>query len=248
METYRPSYEDQVAEQLNYQAPQQYLPPLESISKALIQSQLPRQEIAEFDGNPKKYQSFIQSFKTNIASKIQDNSSKLTYLLQYCRGKAHDLIDDCIMLPPKIGYETAINRLQERFGAPYRIADSFVESLLNGPVVKPNDVEGLVPFADELVKCQSILGQLQFQSNLDSTDTLKQVAHRMPNYLYAKWVDVATDILANNKQPRFFDLVTFIKARARVASTLFGRDYATQAKFKVHKGNVSGDKVKGIHK
>ena len=248
METYRPSYEDQVAEQLNYQAPQQYLPPLESISKALIQSQLPRQEIAEFDGNPKKYQSFIQSFKTNIASKIQDNSSKLTYLLQYCRGKAHDLIDDCIMLPPKIGYETAINRLQERFGAPYRIADSFVESLLNGPVVKPNDVEGLVNFADELVKCQSILGQLQFQSNLDSTDTLKQVAHRMPNYLYAKWVDVAADILANNKQPRFFDLVNFIKARARVASTLFGRDYATQAKFKVHKGNVSGDKVKGIHK
>ena len=145
------------------------------------------------------------------------------------------------MLPPKIGYETAINRLQERFGAPYRIADSFVESLLNGPVVKPNDVEGLG-------KCQSILGQLQFQSNLGSTDTLKQVAHRMPNYLYAKWVDVAADILANNKQPRFFDLVNFIKARARVASTLFGRDYATQAKFKVYKGNVIGDKVKGIHK
>ena len=142
----------------------------------------------------------------------------------------------------------AMTRLEERFGTPYQIADSFIESLLNGPVVKPNDVEGLVHFADELVKCQSVLGQLQFQSNLDSTNTLKQVTHRMPNYLYAKWGDVAADILAGDKQPRFFDLVNFIKARAKVASTLFCRDYATQAKSKVHKANSNADKVKSIHK
>ena len=37
MKTYMPSYEDQVAEQLSYQAPQPYTPPLESISQALMQ-------------------------------------------------------------------------------------------------------------------------------------------------------------------------------------------------------------------
>ena len=121
------------------------------------------------------------------------------------------------MLPPKIGYDIAINRLQERFCTPYYIADSFIESLLNGPVVKPNDVEELVTYAEELVKCQSVLDQLQFQSNLDSTDTLEQVAYRMPKHLYAKWVDVAADNLANDNKPRFSDLVNFVKARAKVA-------------------------------
>ena len=160
---------------MSYQAPQPYTPPLESISQALIQSQLPRQEITEFDGNPKRYQSFIQSFITNIASEIQDDSAKLTYLLQYCSGKALDLINDCMMLPSSIGYKTAMTRLKEKIGSPYQIADSFIESLLDSIVVKPNHVEGLVNFADELVKCQSVLGQLQFQSNLDSTNTLIQI-------------------------------------------------------------------------
>ena len=96
-------------------------------------------------------------------------------------------------------------------------------------------MEGLVALADELTKCQSVLSQLQFQSNLDSTDTLKQVAHRLPNFLYAKWVEVAADILTKDKQPKFLDLVNFVKKKASVASTLFGRDYAAQSKSRFEK-------------
>ena len=75
----------------------------------------------------------------------------------------------------------------------------------------------------------------QFQSNLDSSDTLKQVAHRLPNFLYAKWVEVAADILTKDEQPKFLELMNFVKTNASVASTLFGRDFAAQSKSRFEK-------------
>ena len=50
-------------------ASQPSLTPMDVISQALLQNQLPKRELLEFDGNSKKYQSFITNFTTNIASK-----------------------------------------------------------------------------------------------------------------------------------------------------------------------------------
>ena len=235
---------------------------LNALSQAIIQTQLPKREIAVFDGNPRQYQTFITNFQANVSNKFEDEVTRLTYLLQYCSGKARDVIDDCILLPEKLCFTTALSRLKERFGTPYLIAESYIESLLKGPEIKSNDVDGLVNLADEMIKCQSVLAQLQFQSNLDSNDTLKQVAHRLPNSLYAKWVDVASHILSHDRQPCFKDLTDFIKSKARTASTLFGRDYASVSQTRFLKGKplqttrhmkqttlaTQVDTVKGIQK
>ena len=47
-------------------------------------------------------------------------------------------------MPTNVGLEMALTRLKVQFGAPYLTADSYIDSLLNGPAVRPNDVEGLV--------------------------------------------------------------------------------------------------------
>ena len=45
-----------------------------------------------------------------------DEEMKLTLLLQHCKEKAHDLIEDCVMLPPSQGYSKALEKLERRFG------------------------------------------------------------------------------------------------------------------------------------
>ena len=75
-------------------------------SRALRENRLPTPKILTFDGDPKKYKMFIASFRSNVEEMLDedDNKMKLTLLLQHCKDKALDLINDCVMLPPEEGY------------------------------------------------------------------------------------------------------------------------------------------------
>ena len=72
--------------------------------------------------------------------------------------------------------------------------------------------------------------QLQFTSDMDASDTLRQIVKRLPYHIQGKWVEKATELVEVGQEPRFADLVTFVEARARVASTMFGRDYVSQTR------------------
>ena len=116
--------------------------------RALLENRMPAPKQLEFDGNPKTFMAFLASFKTNIERKLSDEneddaSLKLTYLLQHCTGRAKDLIDDCAMLDPVDGFETAMNRLHDSYGQGHVIARSYIESVTKGPVIKLNDVGAL---------------------------------------------------------------------------------------------------------
>ena len=76
------------------------------ISAMLMNLNMPKQEIKVFDGDPADYWPFIQNFDVNVGSKITDDNSKLTYLLQFCKGKAKQSIDNCVLLGPA-GYYKA---------------------------------------------------------------------------------------------------------------------------------------------
>ena len=39
-----------------------------------------------------------------ITSRNIPDATKLTYLIQYCEGKAKRLIEDCVMMTPKDGF------------------------------------------------------------------------------------------------------------------------------------------------
>ena len=40
------------------------------------------------------------------------DAAKLTYLIQYCKGKAKCLVEDCVMMTPKDGFEKALQLLK----------------------------------------------------------------------------------------------------------------------------------------
>ena len=113
------------------QAPQQQTNDL--IAQALLNMHLPKPELMVFDGNSKNWVSFLNNFETSLASRVADPAVKLTYLIQHCSGEAKKAIQDCVLLPPIQGYETAMNTLRDRFGSNHMIARSYICDLTSGP-------------------------------------------------------------------------------------------------------------------
>ena len=58
----------------------------------------------------------MASFCNNVEARIDgDDQLKLTLLLDQCTGEAFELIEECVMLKPEQGYQTAIEKLERRF-------------------------------------------------------------------------------------------------------------------------------------
>ena len=55
-----------------------------SLQQAL---EMPKRELLTFDGNPLSYWLFVNNFEVNIAKRVRDAESRLTYLIQLCTGK-----------------------------------------------------------------------------------------------------------------------------------------------------------------
>ena len=58
----------------------------------LLNTTIPKPDLKHFGGDPASYYTFLHSFETNIASRIDDDNMKLTYLIQFCDGKAKEAI------------------------------------------------------------------------------------------------------------------------------------------------------------
>ena len=67
-----------------------------------------------------------------------DEHAKLTCLLQYCKGKAHRVIESCAAMKTG-GYQRAIQLLHDRFGDKYDISASWIGRVTSGPKVS-NDL------------------------------------------------------------------------------------------------------------
>ena len=202
---------------------------------------LPKPELLTFDGKPEGYCKFIKNFETNIESRISDNNLKLSYLIQYCTGKAKSSIEDCVLLEPEEGYKRARSILLSRFGRPHLIARSYIDNLVNGAQIKASDVEGLSKLSLEMQKCEITLSQLGFSSDIDNTENLRCIVRRLPTHIRVKWVEVAHNINESGRVPRFSDLSKFVDEKSRIANSMYSYDLCKNNDFiKKETRNSSG--------
>ena len=200
------------------------------LARALLDRRLPKPKQLTFDGDPKRYKMFMASFQSNIEETLGDDEDKLklTLLLQHCNGPALSLIEDCVMLPPSQGYAQALKKLEKRFGKSHLIARSYIDSVKNGKKISLDDTSALVQLADDMEKCQTVLSELHFTSDLDSTGTLVSIIQRLPDCFQTKWIGKSNKILNSGREPTFKDLSEFVEERADEFSSKYGQSYAEQ--------------------
>lgn len=185
---------------------------------------LPKPELLTFNGTPLDYSKFIRNFETNIEGRISDNSLRLSYLIQYCRGEAKCCIEDCVLLDSDEGYKRARAILYSRYGRPHVIARSFIEKLVYGAQIKASDIEGLSKLALEMQKYEITLSQLGFNSDIDNSENLRCIVKRLPMHMRTRWVDIAHSISESGREPGFSDLAKFVDEKSRIASSMYGYD------------------------
>ena len=75
---------------------------------------LPPREVKKFAGDSLDYHQFLTDFDDNIASRVNDPMTKLTYVISHCIGQAYEAIQSTIIIrPPEKAYQTARTILEE---------------------------------------------------------------------------------------------------------------------------------------
>jgi hypothetical protein len=163
--------------------------------------QLPKVEVVAFDGDPLKYWTFIRSFENTVERALVDSASRLMRLIhyctvkvQYCTGKARQVIQCCCAMEPNEGYIRAKRLLKERFGNEYLITESWVRKVTAGNSFKAADCERLFEHSAELNNCVVTLKAMGKLNEINSQTNLLKITERLPVYLQNRWRKEARDI------------------------------------------------------
>ena len=147
--------------------------------------QLPRRELQTFDGDSLQYWPFIRSFRTTVDAKNIDSASKLSCLLQYCKGSARKILNCCETMDPEDGYVRALEILEDRYGNNYEISQKWIRRITDRPNLKgPTELR---EFADDLKCCQQTLKNMGHESELDNAASLQIIWKKQPQYLQDRW-------------------------------------------------------------
>ena len=180
---------------------------------------LPTLEFSTFKGNNEHYPSFMRAFQTNIASRLSNEEEKLHYLLQYTADKPRDIVSTCLYLPPEQGYKEAKRLLDRRYGNFAQMAVSLVGTILEYPIIKSEDVEGLDSFAIHLRGSLNALKSLPHGAGSVDVKTIRALVDKVPYHMKEKWRRVVDGIEQTSfRQATFEDFVDFVEVEARIAT------------------------------
>ena len=184
---------------------------------------LPPLDLQKFSGKPEEYDNFIATFQEVIGNAVSDPAAKLVRLKSQLTGTALDSIKMC-RTDSENGYTQAINILRERFGSPYIVCNSVIESLKYGPDVRcPADIR---TFSDELLNAEVVLKNNNMFTEIDTQHNIIEICLRLESYLRYEW---RSKVMKNKQSTgaylRFSDFVTFVREHADVVNDpLYGKD------------------------
>ena len=208
----------------------------------------PKLELLKFNGNPMAYHRFMMTFAATIESAVPDNR-RLLYLLQYCEGKAKELIEHCALLEPSEGYEKAKEILYENYGRRSVIARAYIKKLVKGPVIRSDDSNALIKLAQELEECNTTLRFMKYYSDVNNFDNIAKIVGRLSFSMQSRWLRFAASLEKQDREPSFEDLVGFVKNESEIAKSsysgvLFKTGRKPGIKISTHATNVTEAKGK----
>ena len=76
---------------------------------------------------------------------------------------------------PNDGYRRAKELLQERFGTPYAITETWIGHVTNKQTIKPNERQRLMDFAYELRSCTDTLRAMGITAEINAQSSLVKI-------------------------------------------------------------------------
>lgn len=194
-----------------------------SVGEMLSHMSLPNVEIPMFSGDPVQFPRFMSAIENLIETKVTNNSSRLYYLMQHTSGDVKDLIASYLYNPVD-GYHEAKSMLQKLYGHPFKVANAYMQKVMQWNVIKGEDRQGLQKFSLFLKTCENTLNEIGYSTKSDSHEFLRGVISKLPFDLRKKWRFRADHIWEDEgRELSFCDIVKFVEREARAAThPIFG--------------------------
>ncbi|XP_067945018.1 uncharacterized protein [Watersipora subatra] len=183
----------------------------ESIAKAMRSSRLPVPDPPIFTGNPLEYVDWEISFRTLVESSGIPDADKIHYLKKYVAGPAKEAISGAFLLKSDMAYLTAKQKLKDRFGSDFAVAEAFRSKLQQWPKLRANDHTGIQKFADFLGQCQTAMQQIDELAVLNDSQQNIMLMSKLPDWLANRWKrQVVKHKKVNGKFPKFEEFVKLL--------------------------------------
>ena len=153
-----------------------------------VQQTLPRTKIPVFDGSPLDWVAFISKFHNLVHNQsFIPASRKLMYLQEHLQGEPMTSIKG---YPDTwAGYVSSLKTIKFMFGQRTNVAQAVLGKVTQGKPIQDDDENGLTEFFYTVTECLVTLNQLNYESDIRSSETLRQTVARLPTYLQRKWAE-----------------------------------------------------------
>ena len=183
-----------------------------AMSAMIAQQSLPRIEIPKFDGNADKWVEFISKFRDIVHKEAYLNGiRKCSMLYQNLTGDAKRSVAG---LPVNhYGYVIALKRIKSLFGDKSKVANAVISRVTRGNVIRADSQKELSEYYYNLSDCVIALQQLNYLSDLRSTDVLAQAVRRLPKRLQFKWSERMSGLKSRGITPTLLEFEVWVREK-----------------------------------
>ena len=164
---------------------------MEMMCELLRQKATPELETDLFDGNSMDFDYFLAAFKEAVENKVTDPRGRLFSLIKFKKGKANEIAKNYIQLLSVVGFKTAKRLLNERFGDPHIITESYRKEIKQWIEIKVGNADAYKRFQNFLVKCEN-LEHLQICKVLNTPHIICMLLSKLPGKVSDKrWYKIS---------------------------------------------------------
>ena len=205
---------------------------------------IPSVELIKFDGNALKYVEFIETFKIHVHDKQHlTDDMRMVQLKMHCKGEAERAITG--LGSGGIMYATALKIIKEQFGQKSVIARAYINNIIKGQNITGNNRQGLRDMSHDIVNCIATLQRINYFADSNSSESLRQVITRLPDFLITKWKLKVTEIRDQGNVPTLEHISKFVRQQVRA---MFDPDFGDLEPSKKHDARGGTHKGRqGIH-
>ncbi|KFD45444.1 hypothetical protein M513_13676 [Trichuris suis] len=146
--------------------------------------------VEPYDGDPRKWDMFIGSFRALVHDVMPSDAIRIAYLRKLLSPQVRDSVATYLYNNPAL-YHQAVRRLKHRYGDRRLIAQYSVKALRNIKPLRHEDVAELDRFACELHGITTSLSKTGDELELYSAGNLHDVVAKLTYRLRERWLESA---------------------------------------------------------
>ncbi|KFD61397.1 hypothetical protein M514_11731 [Trichuris suis] len=159
---------------------------------ALLQQLPPAITIEPFDGDPRKWDQFIGSYKALVHDVVSSNAQRIAILKQLLTPRIRTCIAPQLCGPSL--YAQALKDLRRLFGDPNLIVDAYIKNLLDITPMRSDNCSDVERFFFDVQGAVNTLRTHGASSELTSRTTLQAVVSKMIKRLQSLWARRSYDL------------------------------------------------------